>query len=206
MLEHLEALLGTVPFSRRRPGFTGLVIRALAPTETPLVEHHFGTQSRTAPDLVATAREYLQPDCCVEGLAYWDLWVYDAATAGWVEQPQRLEIVCNGEEYDDSVFGEAGHFRVDLGFEHLFTGHAGLLAANGRPTAAPQHPAEAAFLEVMAKSENRRAYQERTCENIHRLLGWMQKIAAALPVERTQLWSEGEENFEARLDEIVAAG
>jgi len=29
-------------------------------------------------------------------------------------------------------------------------------------------------------------------------------VENALPVERFRLWSEGEENFEARLDEILA--
>jgi hypothetical protein len=32
----------------------------------------------------------------------------------------------------------------------------------------------------------------------------MQAVEQALPVERYRLWSEGEENFEARLDEILA--
>jgi len=36
------------------------------------------------------------------------------------------------------VFAESGHFMVDLGFEHLFTGHAGLLAAESGRVAEPQ--------------------------------------------------------------------
>jgi len=31
----------------------------------------------------------------------------------------------------------------------------------------------------------------------------MRAVEEALPVEKLRLWSEGEENFEARLDEIV---
>jgi hypothetical protein len=34
-------------------------------------------------------------------------------------------------------------------------------------------------------------------------MGWMRAVEEALPVERFRLWSEGEENFEARLDEIL---
>jgi hypothetical protein len=33
----------------------------------------------------------------------------------------------------------------------------------------------------------------------------MGQIEGAIPVEHVHLWSEGEENFEARLEEIVAA-
>ena len=48
-------------------------------------------------------------------------------------------------------------------------------------------------------------YQEKTRENIKRLFGWVRKIEDSLPVAKLKLWSEGEENFEARLEEILAA-
>jgi hypothetical protein len=48
-------------------------------------------------------------------------------------------------------------------------------------------------------------YYEKTRENIKKLFDWVRRIEKALPVERVQLWSEGEENFEARLEEILAA-
>jgi hypothetical protein len=35
-------------------------------------------------------------------------------------------------------------------------------------------------------------------------LNWVEAIERALPVERSELWSEGEENMEARLDAILA--
>jgi hypothetical protein len=36
-------------------------------------------------------------------------------------------------------------------------------------------------------------------------MNWMRAAETAVPAERSRLWSEGEENFEARLDEILAA-
>jgi hypothetical protein len=48
-------------------------------------------------------------------------------------------------------------------------------------------------------------YQEKTRENIKSLFAWVRRIENALPVDRLRLWSEGEENFEARLEEILAA-
>jgi hypothetical protein len=93
---------------------------------------------------------------------------------------------------------------VDLGFEHLFTGHAGLLTADAGRVAEPQHPEEARFLMWMSQPQNLREYQEKTRENIQKLMGWMRAVEGTLPVERFRLWSEGEENFEARLDEILA--
>ena len=37
-----------------------------------------------------------------------------------------------------------------------------------------------------------------------RRVNWIEAVSRALPVERSELWSEGEENFEARLDAILA--
>jgi hypothetical protein len=47
-------------------------------------------------------------------------------------------------------------------------------------------------------------YHAKTRENIQKLFSWVEAIEAALPVERSELLSEGEENFEARLDAILA--
>jgi hypothetical protein len=56
----------------------------------------------------------------------------------------------------------------------------------------------------MAVSSNLKEYHAKTRENIQQLFIWVEAIERALPVERSELWSEGEENFEARLDAILA--
>jgi hypothetical protein len=56
----------------------------------------------------------------------------------------------------------------------------------------------------MAVPNNLKEYHAKTRENIKQLFSWVEAIERALPVERSELWSEGEENFEARLDAIVA--
>ncbi len=105
--------------------------------------------------------------------------------------------------YDDGIANEIGHFVADIGFEHLFTGHGGLLGTHGAADA-PEDPAEAEFLAQMTRGEYLAEYYEKTRENAQQLLTWMRAIEQALPVERYRLWSEGEENLEARLDEILA--
>ena len=94
---------------------------------------------------------------------------------------------------------------MNFGFEHFFTGHGGLLGIRQIARAAPQQPEEVQFLESMSKPANLQMYQEKTRENIKSLFGWVRKIEDALPVAKLRLWSEGEENFEARLEEILAA-
>jgi len=70
---------------------------------------------------------------------------------------------------------------------------------------APQNQEERDFLESMAKPANLLLYQEKTRENIKALFEWVRRIEKAATVERVRLWSEGEDNFEARLEEILAA-
>jgi hypothetical protein len=57
----------------------------------------------------------------------------------------------------------------------------------------------------MAKPANLLLYKDKTRENIKALFAWVRRIETALPVRQLRLWSEGEENFEARLEEILAA-
>ena len=210
-LAQFEQLLRTVPFARTQQGFRSLVIRALDPSETPVADHDLRTSPATSLEVVELAREHAHPDTAFEVEAYWDLWVRDPESGLWSEQPQKLEIIAHGPEYDGGVAMQEGDFLADLGFEHLFTGHAHLLAARAgagarTDSSAPVHPEEARFFAVMTRPENLREYREKTSENIRRLMNWVRAAETAVPAQRSRMWSEGEENFEARLDEILTAG
>jgi len=204
MLTHLEHFLATVPLASSPPGFTGLTIRAVDFSETPLEEHDLRGYLPSPAEIVNLAREHVSGDICYEVAARWDLSVREKESASWRKNPEGLDILCYGPDFDEGAWAESGHFLVDLGFEHLFTGHAGLLAGQYESVAPPQHPEEARFLMWMSQPQNLREYQEKTRENIQKLMGWVRAMEEAVPVERFRLWSEGEENFEARLDEILA--
>ena len=124
----------------------------------------------------------------------------------WQHAPQPLVLTCNGLEHDNRVAAAEGHFVADLGFEHFFTGHAGLLApgAATNPFDSSDHPVEHTFRRWMAAGGNLKEYHAKTRENIQQLFRGWRRCKLALPVERSELWSKGEENFEARLDAIVA--
>ena len=205
MLAHFEKFLAAVPLTSVPPGFTGLTIRAIDLSETPVDEHDLRGYVTTPAEIAALAREHHSADISYEVGARWDLWVRDQAAASWKKEPQRLDLFCYGPEFEAGEPAESGNFSADLGFEHLFTGHAGLLGPENGRIAEPQHPDEAHFLMWMSQPQNLREYQEKTRENIQKLMGWMRAVESALPVERFRLWSEGEDNFEARLDEILAA-
>jgi hypothetical protein len=204
MLAHFEHFLASVPVAAEPPGFTELSIRAVNPSETPLEDYDLRGQDFTPGEIVELGREHHSSDISLEVGARWDLWVRDAESMSWVKKPQGLSLYCFGPDYDQGTFAGSGHLSADVGFEHLFTGHAGLLATAGNRVAQPEHPDEARFLMWMSQPENLREYHAKTRENIRKLMEWMRAFEMALPVERIRLWSEGEENFEARLDEILA--
>ena len=205
MLERFGAFLTTVPFSATKPGFSYLVIRAVDSAETPVFEQDLRALPLDAASVVELAKDYLHSDCSYEVQSNWDLWTYESLPAKWRQEPQPLEMLCHGEDYDNGFWRENGHLAVNLGFEHFFTGHAGLLGMHPGAKSPAQSQEEALFLEAMAWPENLEVYQEKTRENIRRVLEWSRRVEKALPVAQIRLWSEGEENFEARLEEILAA-
>jgi hypothetical protein len=205
MLENCQRFLETVPCSPQEPGFTELVIRAVGPAEIPILEKDLRAVTANAADVMELLAEHIHSDSSYEVAAWWDLWVYVAETGQFELRPQPLAILINGPDYDEGIVArEDGHIRVDAGFEHLFTGHGGMLGA-GTSLVAPEHPAEAAFLSAMMRPGKLDEYHEKTNANIRALLDWAARARAALRVKQLQLWSEGEENFEARMDEILAS-
>jgi len=206
MLEHFGDFLSTVPYSAAKPGLTYLTIRAVDSSESPIYEQDLRPVPLDPSGIVELATEYLHSDCAYEARAQWDLWIFDPASEpAFRSEPEPLELICYGEDYDSGAWQQNGHFEANLGFEHFFTGHAGLLGIDKSAPRAAESPEEARFLEAMAWPENLEKYQEKTRENIRRLIEWVRHIEKAIPNGRVRLWSEGEENFEARLEEILAA-
>jgi hypothetical protein len=203
MLDRFERLLETFPLSAPRRGFTGLIIRAVSSAEAPLLEHDLRGTTAAASDVIALAREQDSADCSYEVEAHWDVWQRNLETGAWQKTPEPALLICNGLSYDDGVAVDSGDFLADTGFEHMFTGHAGLLGAYGARSA-PSDPVEAEFLAWMTHEDHLHEYYEKTRSNIQLLVNWVASVEKALPLERHFLWSEGEENLEARLDEILA--
>jgi hypothetical protein len=206
MIAEFARFLTTAPLSPEHPTFDELTVQAVDPTETPVAEWDLRGQGYGPAEVAALAAQHLNADTAYIALAKWDLWTLDMDTLKWQRKPEPLTLLCHGPQYDEGVAASAGHLAADLGFEHFFTGHGGLLAPGvaSNPFASSDHPVERTFRQWMAAGGNRAEYQAKTRENLQQLMNWLDAIHQALPVERSELWSEGEENFEARLDAILA--
>jgi hypothetical protein len=206
MLAEFARFLTTAPLSATQNTFTELVVQAVNATETPVAEWDLRPVHAGPAEVAAMAVQFLNPDTAYIVNGKWDLWGLDIESLRWQHNPQPLQMTCHGLEYDDGLAASAGHFMADLGFEHFFTGHGGLLSpgAASNPFDSSDHPIEHTFRRWMAAGGNLKEYHAKTRENIRQLFNWVEAVERALPVERSELWSEGEENFEARLDAILA--
>src|SRR5580693_8902297 len=206
LIAQFARFLATAPLSASENAFKELVVQPIDATELSLAEWDLKDLGYGAPEVAALAIQHLHPDSAYVVSAKWDLWSFDVDSLKWMHKPEPLLITCHGPEYDAGIGVSEGNFNVDLGFEHFFTGHGGLLApgAASNPFESSDHPLEHTFRQWMAVPANLKEYHAKTRENIQQLFRWVEAIEAALPVERSELSSEGEENFEARLDAIVA--
>src|SRR5689334_15334166 len=205
MIAEFARFLTTAPLAESRQYLDELIVQPIDSTEPPAAEWDVHDGTYGAPEIAALAAQHLNADTSYIVHAKWDLWTFDTDTLKWKRGPQPLILTCNGPEYDGGAAASEGHFVADLGFEHLFTGHAGLLApsAASNPFDSSDHPIEKTFRQWMSIEANRKEYAARTRENIQKLFNWIESVERALPVERNELSSEGEENFEARLDAIL---
>jgi len=147
MIAQFVRLLATVPLSPARNGFDNLVIQAIDPTELPFLNGIFVRALLERRKVAAIATQQIHEDTAYIVEAQWDLWTFDSETFKWKHGPQPLEIICRGLEYDGGSAATEGRFSVDLGLEHLFTGHAGILApgAASNPFDSSNHPIEKHF-------------------------------------------------------------
>jgi hypothetical protein len=206
LVAQFARFLATAPLSPSDSAFPGLIVQPIDATEIPLAEWDLKGQGYGAAEVAALAAQHINADSAYIVEAKWDLWSFGAESLKWINRPEPLVLTCHGPEYDSGIAASEGHFTANLGFEHFFTGHGGLLApgAASNPFESSDHPVEHTFRQWMSSPGNLKEYHAKTRENIQQLFQWVESIERALPVERSQLWSEGEQNFEARLDAILA--
>jgi hypothetical protein len=206
MIAEFARFLTSAPLSASMNTFAELTVQPVDATETPVASWDLRGQGYGPAEVSALALQHLNADSAYIATAKWDLWVLNIESLKWQHALEPLVLTCNGAEYDNRIAESEGHFVVDLGFEHFFTGHAGLLAPSKatNPFDSSDHPVEHTFRRWMAAGGNLKEYREKTRANIQQLFRWVEAVQSALPVDRSELWSEGEENFEARLDAILA--
>jgi hypothetical protein len=208
-LEQFTRLLGTIPSSSDGAAhFTLLVVHAIDPAESPVREWDLRGRSLSPVDIAGLLREHEGADIAYEIHASWDLWAWKAEAGKWQLQPQEIEIICQGPEYDGGVSAEQGDFLIGVGFEHLFTGIEEQEPEGLAKLTAPENETDdsggARLTAAMIAPDRARQCHQRARDNIQLLFRWLRMMESIVPLERYRMWSEGEDNFEARVDQILA--
>jgi len=206
MIPEFARFLTSAPRSASHAEFDELIVQAVDPSEPLAAEWDLKGLGYGPAEVAALTLQHFNADSAYTASAQWDLWSFDIEALKWQRKPEPLVLSCYGPEFEDGVAAKSGHFVADLGLEHFFTGHGGILApgAASNPFSTSDHPVEHTFQQWMKVAGNAKEYHAKTRENIQQLMNWLDSVERALPVERSELWSEGEENFEARLDAILA--
>ena len=99
MLRHFGKMLDVFPFSKLAK--TGPVLRvyAINYAEPPILERPFDPGVLVT-DMIAAARDFAQPDCCVEIEAAWDLWQHHD---DWKLWPSAVTLSCYGSAFEHNT-------------------------------------------------------------------------------------------------------
>ena len=119
MARHFERMLGLFPFSKLAQRGPALRVYALEFVEPPAAERQFEAGTAAAA-VVAAARDFTQPDCCIEADAFWDLWQYDTE---WRLRPAGVTLACFGPAFEHE---NGDHLRIDFGLDAKFLPMAGI--------------------------------------------------------------------------------
>jgi len=113
MLRHLGKLMETFPFSKLARQGPTVRVYALNYSEPPVLERPFDPGAEIL-DMIAAARDFAQPDCCVEIDAAWDLWQHQE---DWQVRPSPVTISCFGSGFENESDDD---LRVDFGLDSKF--------------------------------------------------------------------------------------
>lgn len=172
MLRHFGKMLDAFPFSKLAKNGPVVRVFAISYREPVVFERSFDPGVAVA-DLIAAARDFAQPDCCVEVEGAWDLWQH---RDDWKLWPSAITLSCFGPAFENigSLEHSDDHLRIDFGLDSKFL------------------PSE--------EIEGSLRIQQSNLRSLLSLVGEIEKV---LPVERRLLWSESGANFAAVLEDAL---
>jgi len=113
LLRHFGKMLDAFPFSKLAKNGPTVRVYAISYAEPPILERTYDPGVSVA-DMMAAARDFVQPDCCVEIEAAWDLWQH---RDDWKLWPSVVTLACFGSEFEHD---HDDHLRVDFGLDSKF--------------------------------------------------------------------------------------
>jgi hypothetical protein len=171
LLPRTLAVMQQFPFSANRGGVSYLSLHPVSWNEATVLEQRFepGIAYEQA---ILTASDLLHDDYAYSFEAAWDLWIPSTDNRLWTKQPSLVKFIAYGPEFDDRVYEQEGHVKIDFGFDSPFLQE-----------------------QVQLTSET----EDKIRSNVHKLIEFTTKIEKNSGASARLLWSESEENLAQKL-------
>jgi hypothetical protein len=113
MLRHCGKMLDVFPFSKLDKRGPVVRVYAINYAEPPILERPFDPGASVA-DMISAARDFVQPDCCIEVETSWDLWQHHD---DWKLRPAAVILTCFGSAFERDLDDD---LRLDFGLDSKF--------------------------------------------------------------------------------------
>lgn len=171
MLPQALTVLQQFPFSAIRPGIAGLVLAPVSWNEPTILERRFNP-GISPEEAILIASDLLHEDYAYVFDAYWDLWTTPEGSSEWVLTPAKVQFIVHGLEFDDGVYQQEGHIKVDFGLDSQFLQEQMQLT-----------PEAEAKVKI----------------NVQKLVGFSTRVEQNSGATARVLWSESDENLAQKL-------
>ncbi|MBV9572683.1 MAG: hypothetical protein JOY93_01420 [Acidobacteriales bacterium] len=171
MLPRALGVIRQVPLSAQRPGIVEVALHPVSWNEPTILEQRFNP-GISPEQAVLIAADFLHEDNAYVFQGFWDLWSPSEDGSAWALQPAPIAFMVHGIEFDDGVYEQAGHIKVDFGLDSLFLQDAVRLTPDA---------------------------EARVKANVEKLVEFTTKVEKNSGANARLLWSESEESLAQKL-------
>jgi hypothetical protein len=165
------AVMRQFPFSPALPGVSYISVQPVSWSEASVLEQRYnpGIPPEQA---VLVAADLLHEDYAYVFEGSWDLWFASDDGQESVQRPVRVKFIVHGPEFDEGVYEQEGHIKIEFGLDSPFLQE-----------------------EVEMNSEA----ESRVKSNVKKLVDFTNSQEKSAGANARLLWSESEENIAQKL-------
>ncbi|HEX4489088.1 MAG TPA: hypothetical protein VH088_22635 [Terriglobales bacterium] len=165
------AVMRQFPFSPALPGISYISVQPVSWSEASVLEQRYnpGIPPEQA---VLVAADLLHEDYAYVFEGSWDLWFANEDGQESVQRPVRVKFIVHGPEFDEAVYEQEGHIKIEFGLDSPFLQE-----------------------EVEMNSEA----ESRVKSNVKKLVDFTNNLEKNSGTNSRLLWSESEENIAQKL-------
>jgi hypothetical protein len=165
------AVMRQFPFSPVVPGVSYIFVQPVSWSEASILEQRYNP-GMPPEQAVLVAADLLHEDYAYVFEASWDLWFASEDGQESVQRPVRVRFIVHGPEFDEGVYEQEGHIKIEFGLDSPFLQE-----------------------EVTLNSEA----ESRVKSNVKKLVDFTNNLEKNSGTNSRLLWSESEENIAQKL-------